>query len=110
MKYEIKGSNFKVIREPDEPKIYKETEFWYKLKKVLIANGYDVIKKVMSKDGHLYGGNTYPYYIRGRKINDETPMIYDGDYALRFVYENFNNKGEVHLLLEGKLESAHKEK
>lgn len=35
-------------------------------------------------DGHMVGGDTYPYYLRDRK---KRHCFYDSDYCLRFVHQ-----------------------
>lgn len=67
-----------------EEKYPTETAFWYALKLKLVEMGHDVVKKVMSKDGHMVGGNTYPYYLRERNWQW---CIWDGDYAIRFLHQ-----------------------
>jgi hypothetical protein len=95
MKVEMLKNSVVVRREPSDKKIYKETEFWHKVKRELQSQGYDVIKKLMWKDGHLVDSNEY--YIRERKWKFYIRQI---DYAIRPVYEFFNNEQETTLLLE----------
>ena len=72
-----------------------ESAFWYALKKHLNSEGgYDLVKKVMSKDGHLMGGDTYPYYLRDRAWRY---CIYDDLYQLRLVNVAYNNGDIVRL-------------
>ena len=100
MKAELNGNTCKVIREDGDGKIYNESLLLHKVKKELIQQGYDVIKKRMWKDGHLMGNDT-TQYIRSRKWNaDNFMMIYDGNYAIRFSYEDYNNDGVLYLNIE----------
>ena len=79
MKVALSNNYLTVIRE----ETYRtESAWWYALKNLLNSHGYDLIKKVMSKDGHMVGGDTYPYYLRDRK---GAYCFMDCDYALRAV-------------------------
>jgi len=51
--------------EDGEPRIYGESRILYHIKKTLNAQGYDLIKKRMWKDGHLV--DERQQYIRARK-------------------------------------------
>lgn len=82
MKTTLNGNTLIVDREGK--KFYTESAWWYALKIHLNDQGHDLIKKVMSKDGHMVGGDTHPYYLRDRK---KGYCFYDGDYCLRFVHE-----------------------
>lgn len=82
MKTTLNGNTLIVDREGE--KFYTESAWWYALKIRLKEQGHDLIKKVTSKDGHMVGGDTYPYYLRDRK---KRYCFYDGDYCLRFVYK-----------------------
>ena len=81
-----------------------ESAFWYALKKVLEAGprdpegkSFDLVKKVMSKDGHLVGGDGYPYYLRDRKWGF---CIMDPNYAVRDITQELKDKGIVLLQIE----------
>lgn len=65
MKLVIHAKCIEVIRENGDPKIYSESLFLYKVKEKMQAAGYDVIKKLMHKDGHLVADTQH--YIRDRK-------------------------------------------
>lgn len=87
--------------EPDEGKKYRnggwgsaESRFLYHVKKELIKQGYDVIKKRMYKDGHLMGDDDMQY-IRSRKINKEAFCIYDPSWAVRDLINQFKTEGKV---------------
>lgn len=97
MKVELTNndSSLKVYRDGDK-KIYKETEFWHKLKKHLNYHWKsDLIKKIMIKDGHMVSDHVY--YLRDRKWKY---CIWDGNHQLRLVYENFNKEDFVLLHVE----------
>ena len=94
MKVELTEHECKVTRENDS-KIYNESRLLHKVKVELIRQGYDVIKKLMWKDGHLVADTQH--YIRERKGNF---AIWHSDYALRFNYEDYNT-GELFLMVEG---------
>jgi hypothetical protein len=86
-----------------DTKFYSESAFWFALKKELNANhnhqgeGFDLVKKVMSRDGHMVGGDSYPYYLRDRKGRY---CIHDAAYALRDVAVEINTIGSVHVTME----------
>lgn len=86
------------VRRADGPKIYSESRLLHLIKRELIKQGYDVIKKRMWKDGHMYGDETTQYIrTRSRKMDRDSFHIYDGGYALRLLYEPYNKGGFVEL-------------
>lgn len=93
-----------VTREPNDKRLSRpgwtgtdaDSTFWYHVAKTLQKQGYDVIRKRMSKDGHMYGSDS-TQYVRSRD-KKKGFMIYDGDYALRFAFEDFNKGAPVKLL------------
>ena len=89
-------------------KYYTESAFFYQIKKELQKQGYDIIKKIMSKDGHLIGGDTYPYYIRERSGKW---CIWDDIYSIRSCESSFNTHKFVtlrlHELKDGALDEYH---
>ena len=92
------------VGNPGNRKFKNESAFWYALKKTLEADRHciiggeppDLVKKVMSKDGHLVGGDTYPYYLRDRKWRY---CIHDTEYAVRDITEELHKKGVVVLCI-----------
>ena len=94
MKVKLGKTICTITKEKDDPKIYNESLLLYKVKNELIKQGYDVIKKRMQKDGHLYGDETLQY-IRMRKYNKDFFQIYDNEWAIRPMVRDYN---------EGKLE------
>ena len=93
------------VGNPGNRKFKNESAFWYELKKTLMAEKReffncgpaDLVKKVMSKDGHLVGGDGYPYYLRDRKHRF---CIHDPHYALRDITEELRDLGRVVLAIE----------
>jgi hypothetical protein len=83
-----------ITKEAGDEKFYSESVLLYHVKNILNKDGHDLIKKVMSKDGHMVGGDTYPYYLRDRKSKY---CIYDPNYCLRSIAEDFNERGVVEL-------------
>lgn len=85
-----------MTREPGEKRVRNESDFFYRLRNKLISQGEDVIKKEMSKDGHLVSDGIF--YVRSRHPGRKgTYGIYDASYALRDVSEIFNKEGSVRL-------------
>ena len=75
MKVELLENSCKITREVGDKKLYGmsgESLLLYKIKKELIKQGYDVIKKRMWKDGHMYG-NDEMQYIRSRNLSKKIP-------------------------------------
>lgn len=95
MKVELSNSGCKVPRENEDPKLYNESRLLHLVKKELIKQGYDVIKKFMWKDGHLVSDTEH--YIRERNGDF---VIWFSAYALRFSYEDYN-EGELFYYVEG---------
>ena len=88
-----KRQTAEVIKSWDDPEIYTESSFFYNVKKTLQVMGFDVIKKLMHKDGHLMGDNN-SYYIRDRRWRYG---IYDNFWAVRNVVTEFKDEGKVEL-------------
>ena len=96
MKVDLHRACCIVTREPGDPKIYTDSALMYRIKLTLQAQGHDVIKKLMWKDGCLVSDTQH--YVRSRKCRAGATSfcIWDGAYALRFAYQAYN-KGMVHL-------------
>ena len=79
-----------VKREDDDPKYYNESNLWYAIKNELNAKGFDLVKLDPQNDGHL---TSMPYYLKTRSQRSQSPHIYvyDGQYAIRMMYTDFNN-------------------
>jgi hypothetical protein len=88
------GNRVTVTRTKNDTRAKNESDFWYKLRNLLRKAGEDVIKKEMSKDGHMVSDGIY--YVRSRHPGRPgTYGIYDSSYALRDVSEVFNKEGSV---------------
>ena len=92
------SSIVRVYRE-NSGKVYKESTFWYYLKRALRAQGYDLIVANPGNDGHLTDA---PYYLRAPKR--KTPhkrqpgfVLWFESYQLRAPHEGYNREGEVDL-------------
>lgn len=59
-----------------------ESAWWFALKKLLQAQGKDVVKRLMWRDGHMCSDEIY--YLRDRK---KRFCFFDPNYALRLVTE-----------------------
>ncbi len=92
VKMNFKTNQCIVTREKGEKAIYKETEFYHKLKKEVQEQGHDVIKKLVQKDGHMFG-DKWIYYIRERKWKW---CIVDPNWAIEQAQRTFN-EGEITL-------------
>jgi hypothetical protein len=107
MKVSIYPKQIVVKRESSDKPIYKDSELWYKIKNQLnrqlnLDGRHKLVKKLMYKDGHLYGDDLLHYIVTGDASNKvgEVWMVYDGDYAIRSMYKAFNLFQPITLLLE----------
>lgn len=89
---EITGNLVTLIREAHDERIRDESDLFHKLKKVLNAQGEDLIKKTPSSDGHL---TSAPYYLRDRGW---AYCIIDNEYALRDVAKEYRETGRAQLM------------
>lgn len=90
------------VGDPKPDKFYSETAFFHAVKTVLNRDHkapdgerFDLIKKLMYKDGHLFGDD-HSYYLRDRKWRF---CIYDGFWAVRDICKEFNANGTVALTI-----------
>lgn len=81
-----------VTKEPGDTRIREESTFYYRVVNALRELGYDVVRQVPSKDGHLTGA---PYYIRQRK---RKWALFHNEYAIESAHEEFNKRGWVRLV------------
>jgi hypothetical protein len=82
----------------DDPKYYNDSTLLHQVKKALIAQGYDVIKKRMQKDGHMYGDETTQYIrTRGKRPGPDSFYVWDRHYAVRTLYQRWNEDGGLRL-------------
>ena len=91
MRIEFKNSTAVIYRD-NGPKIYKESTFWRHVQRTL---GPEWIAKLMWRDNHMVA--EYQHYARRK---DGTIMLWQSDFAIRNVYEDYNREGEVTVLLE----------
>ena len=82
-----KSRNIVVVKRGNSPRIYSESGLLHQIKKALLSQGHDVIKKLMWKDGHLVDDKQH--YIREQ--HGEW-CIYDPNWAIRFTYEDYNDE------------------
>jgi hypothetical protein len=74
-----------------------ESRLLYAIKKILNGRGYDLLKKRMWKDGHMFGFEE-SQYIRSRDLKNVPSMyIYHANAALEVAAESFNVLGRVEL-------------
>jgi hypothetical protein len=90
------GRNICTVERGDSPKIYSESWLWAKIRDELKRQGFDVIKKNPDKDGQMWSDS---YYIRSRNQNKPGFALYHNEYALRFLYEDFNKEGTLTLAI-----------
>ena len=90
------GERSITVERGDSPKVYSESLLLHKIKTELIAQGHDVIKKRMWRDGHIMGGDE-TQYIRERKWNW---CAFDNAYAIRLLHTDYNTRESVSLLVE----------
>ena len=79
-----------VIQDTTKEKYQNESIFLHHVKKALIAQGFDVIKKRMWKDGHLVDDTQQ--YIRMR---DCSWCIYNSIYAVSGANTRFMRYGNI---------------
>lgn len=77
-----------------------ESRLLHHVQKILNQKGYNLIKKRMWKDGHLFG-TEHTQYLRSRNRN-KTPClcIYHANHAIEISAELFNTLGMVELAVE----------
>lgn len=90
-----------VEREEGDDKYYSDSVLLHHVKKELIRQGYDVIKKRMWKDGHLVSDTEQ--YIRERKVHDDSLMIWWPDYQVHNAHPIYNGFCRLTLCLVGKI-------
>ena len=92
MKVLIRKTYVTFWRDKDEKRVKNESQMLYWLKLVLNKRGYNLIKKLMYKDGHMVDG--LQHYLRARKITGtrlgQLWAIHDPDYAIRDSAHQYN--------------------
>ena len=74
-----------ITKEDNDKPIYDESVLFYRIKRVLLKQGFNVVKKLMVKDNHLTDDNRY--YIRERNWKW---CILDNYHSIRFTHTPFN--------------------
>lgn len=106
MKLKIQGNTLKVTREKGDPSCRRsewgsaESRLLYHIQQKLNAQGYDLIKKRMWKDGHLVDEDKL--YLRSRKFtknHSHNIAIMNGNFAIYDAGEVFTKEGEVELMI-----------
>ena len=108
----IVGLSCYVYREPDDPKFRPnrskcswsspgwhgaESRLMYNVQKFLNVRGYDLLKKRMWRDGHMFGGEE-TQYVRSRDLKSVPSMyVYHANAALEVAAESYNVLGRVEL-------------
>jgi len=102
MKVFLTENHCEVVRESHDPRFKDggwgsaESTLLHHVKKELIKQGFDLIKKRMWKDGHLVDDRCQ--YLRTRKPTgyaDKDIYVWDGNYQVRNAAEDFNKEGKV---------------
>jgi hypothetical protein len=88
----IENAIVKVTKEKEDPRFYSESHFLYFVQQELKKQGYNVVKKLMHKDGHLVSETQH--YIR--QTNYEW-AIWNPYYTIYGAHDKFNEFGEVEL-------------
>ena len=87
-----------VTKEPDDKKYSRsgytpaESTFLYHVKKELLEQGFDVIKKRMWKDGHMVD-DTQQYIRTHNTKQNEYFCVFNNYYAIFDAGERFNEMG-----------------
>ncbi len=103
--YWLSDDKVRVFRETGDKRIRNESDFFHRVKLALKLAGYDVIKKLMHKDGHLTAEENY--YVRTRAVKGQLSFaVWDGNYAIRSLVEEFNKKGRIILNRVTELDKA----
>ncbi len=74
-----------------------ESRLLHNVQKILNGRDYDLIKKRMWRDGHMFGAE-HTQYLRSRNLMGVPSLyIYHANYALEVAAESFNVLGRVEL-------------
>lgn len=108
----IVGCSCYVYREPGDPTFRPnrsrhswsppgwyaaESRLLHNVHKLLNRRGYDLLKKRMWRDGHMFG-TEYTHYLRSRNLKAIPSLyIYHADSALEVAAESYNVLGRVRL-------------
>lgn len=108
----IVGGSCYVYREPGDP-VFRpnrsryswsppgwygaESRLLHHVRRILNRRGYDLIKRRMWRDGHMFGSDQ-SQYLRSRDLQAVPSLyIFHADYALEVAAESFNVLGRVEL-------------
>jgi len=106
----IVGDSCYVYREPGDP-VFRpnrsrsswsppgwcaaESRLLHNVQKILNGRGYDLIKKRMWRDGHMFGSE-HSQYLRSRNLKAVPSLyVYHADAALEVAAESYNVLGRV---------------
>lgn len=106
----IAGDSCYVYREPGDP-VFRpnrsrsswsppgwcaaESRLLHSVQKILDRRGYDILKKRMWRDGHMFGSE-HTQYLRSRNLGAVPSLyVYHSDYALEVAAESFNILGRA---------------
>ena len=107
MKVTIEGNVCTVIREAGDPRPHGmaqargESTLLHHVKRVLNAQGFDLIKKRMWRDGHLV--DDCQQYLRTRKPTGnphKDVYMFNSYWAIRGAEEDFNRDGKTELTVD----------
>ena len=99
MKVRFEEGMVEITRGAGEKAVSSESAFWFAVKMALRSQGHNVIKKLMAKDGHMVSDGIY--YVRSRNMAKPGAFaIWDDQYAVRNVAEDFNTGKPLTLKLE----------
>ena len=89
-------SDVLVVREKGDKRFYGESALLHSIKKRLLSEGYDVIKKRAWKDGGMV--DEHQQWVRSRNAKCKGNFaIYNSKYAIFDAGKRFNEDGEVRL-------------
>lgn len=91
-------SEARIRPDAGDPPIRNESALWVAIKRTLQRHGFDVIKKEMSKDGHMVANGVY--YVRSRNMQAPGAFaIWDGNYAIRDAAKEYREERLIDLKL-----------
>ncbi len=74
-----------------------ESRLLYNVWEILNGRGFDLLKKRMWRDGHMFG-TEQSQYLRSRRLKCAPSLyVYHADYALEVAAESYNVLGRVRL-------------
>lgn len=82
MKVTLYGNRLDIERQGE--RFATESAWWYRLQQELNAQGHDLVKKIMAKDGHMVGDKYGPYYLRDR---GDAYCFYDPNYDSHLAHK-----------------------